>query len=316
MHPIKRMGMQRASQNDKEWRRYKEVSVPWAQYDRHRSNEYKHVLDLRKLFTKLDKPIQRREFKLSNLAVLLLFKILFGISYRGIASANKDLDIYALLGMKRAPCYKTIQNTMNYLNEQLFIEINKIFISSKVKLAGIDSSGLKINKKGAWIQIRFGKPVKRHDFKKIHIFVDLKSKKILYCIMTNGRTYDSTQLKNILKQCSWIKFEIILGDGGYDSKECFNEIAKQKATPGIPVRKSSITRSRGSPARRKSVIAQQKDFDKWKEQVQYTMRCIVECIFSGTKRRFGEYLFSSKEKFRSIEMWLRTILWNVLIYPR
>jgi len=316
MHPIEWMGMQRASQNDKVWRRYKEVSISWAQYDRYRSNEYKHVLDLRKLFVELDKPIQRREFKLSNLAVLLLFKILFGISYRGIASANKDLNIYALLGMRRAPCYKTIQNTMNYFNEQLFIEINKTFVSPNVELAGIDSSGLKINKKGAWIQIRFRKPVKRHDFKKVHIFVDLKSKKILHCLMTNGRTYDSTQLKNILKQCSWIKFEIILGDGGYDSKECFNEIAKQKAIPGIPVRKNSITRSKGSPTRRKSVIAQQKDFDKWKEQVQYTMRCIVECIFSGTKRRFGEYLFSSKERFRLIEMWLRTILWNVLIYPR
>ena len=310
------MGMQRASQKDKVWRRYKEVSVPWARYDKYRLNEYKRVLDLRKIFNELDKPIQRREFKLSSLIVLLLLKILFGISYRGIASANKDLRLYALLGMKRAPCYKTIQNTMKYLDEKLFIKINKIFVSSKVKLAGIDSSGIKTKKKGAWIQIRFHKPVRKHDFKKVHIFVDLKSKKILHCLMTNGRTYDSTQFKNILKQCNWIKFEIILGDGAYDSKECFNEIGKQKAIPGIPVRKNSITLSKGSPTRRKSVIAQQKDFDKWKEQVHYSMRCIVESIFSGTKRRFGEYLFSMKEKFRSIEIWLRTILWNVLIYPR
>jgi transposase len=309
-------GMHRTSQNNIEWRRYKEVSVPWAKYDVHRLNECKHVLNLKDLFIELDKPVQRREFKLSQLTVLLLFKMLFGISYRGIASACKDLNIYTLLGMKRAPCYKTIQNTMNYFDEQLFIKINQTFVSSKVKLAGIDSSGIKTNKKGAWIQIRFRKPVRRHDFKKVHIFVDLNSKKILYCIMTNGRSYDSTHLKQILNQCNWIKFEIILGDGGYDSKECFNEIAKQGAIPGIPVRKNSITRSKGSPTRRKSVIAQQKDFNKWKEQVQYTMRCIVESVFSGTKRRFGEYLFSLKEKFRSIEIWMRTILWNVLIYPR
>jgi len=105
-----------------------------------------------------------------------------------------------------------------------------------------------------------------------------------------------TQLKNILKQCSWIKFEIILGDGGYDSKECFNEIAKQKAIPGISVRKNSITRSKGSPTLRKSVLAQQKDFDKWKEQVQYTMRCIVECIFSATKRKDLENIYSVRKK--------------------
>lgn len=37
---------------------------------------------------------------------------------------------------------------------------------------------------------------------------------------------------------------------------------------------------------------------------------------AGLKRRFGEYLFSIKEGFRTIEKWLRTILWNVMIYPR
>lgn len=308
--------MLRTSQNNKEWRRYKEVSISWAAYDAHRLNECKHILDLKDLFFELDRPVQRREYKLSSLSVLLLFKILFGISYRSIASAARDLKIYQALNMRRAPCYKTIQNTMSYLDEKLFIKINRNLISHSVMLAGVDSSGLKTNKKGAWIQIRFRKPVRRHDFKKVHIFVDLNSKKILYCLMTDGRAFDSTQFKHILEHCSWIKFEIILGDGGYDSKECFNEIAKKGAIPGIPVRKNSITRSKGSPIRRKSVIAQLKDFDKWKEQVQYTMRCIVESIFSGTKRRFGEYLFSLKEKFRSVEVWLRTILWNVLIYPR
>ena len=50
--------------------------------------------------------------------------------------------------------------------------------------------------------------------------------------------------------------------------------------------------------------------------MQSTMRCVVESIFSGTKRKFGDYLFSVKDKFRGVEVWLRTILWNVLIYPR
>jgi hypothetical protein len=308
--------MQRTSQNNKEWKRYKEVSIPWAQYDAHRLNECKRVLDLRKLFIELDKPIQRREFKLSSLMVLLLLKILFGVSYRTIASANKDLKIYNALEMKRSPCYKTIQNTMGYLDEQFFIKINKMLIPSKIRLAGIDSSGLKTHRKGVWIQIRFQRYSSKCDFKKVHIFVDLVSKKIVYCVMTNGESHDAKQLKKILQQVNWMKFEIILGDGGYDSKECFNEIAKHGAIPGIPVRKNSITRSKGSPTRRKSVIAQHKDFDRWKEQVQFTMRCIVESIFSGTKRRFGEYLFSLMDRNRCIEMWLRTILWNVLIYPR
>lgn len=241
---------------------------------------------------------------------------MFGISFRGIASATKDLGIYHILGMKRAPSYKTIQRTISHLNIRLLSRVNRCLVPSKIRLAGIDSSGMKTRRKGAWVQIRFQKYVKKRDFKKVHIFVDLDSKKILYCITTKGSAYDSPQLSMILKQCNWSKVDIILGDGGYDSKECFNEITKGGAIPGIPVRKNSSTRSRGSPSRRKAVLEQKRDIDRWKEKVQYTMRCVVESVFSGTKRRFGEYLFSLKEKNRCIEMWLRTILWNVLIYPR
>lgn len=308
--------MQKTSQKHKEWRRYKEVSIPWAQYDAYRLNECKRVLDLKDIFIEIDKPVQRREFLLSNLTVLLLFKIMFGISFRGIASATKDLEIYRILGMKRAPSFKTIQRTLNHLNIKFLSRVNRFLIPSKIRLAGIDSSGMKTQRKGAWVQIRFQKYVTKRDFKKVHIFVDLDSKKILYCITTKGLSYDSPQLKVILKQCRWLKIEIILGDGGYDSKECFNDITEHGAIPGIPVRKGSSTLSRGSPSRRKAVIEQKKDINKWKEKVHYNMRCVVESIFSGTKRRFGEFLFSLNEKSRTIEIWLRTILWNVLIYPR
>lgn len=308
--------MQKTNSKKVEWKRHKEVNVPWAKYDAHRDNEYKQVIDLRELFIELDKPVQRREFHLSNLTVLLLLKIMFGISYRGIASATKNLGIYQLLGMKRPPSYKTIQRTIRYLNVGFLLRINQWLTPSNIQLAGIDSSGMKTQQKGSWVQIRFKKPVQKRDFRKVHIFVDLESKKIISCILTKGSSYDSPQMKNILQQCNWLKVEIILGDGGYDSKECFNEITKQGAIPGIPVRKNATTRSKGSPSRRKAVVEQRKNFDNWKEKVRYTMRCIVEAIFSGTKRRFGEYFFSMKEEHRHAEMWLRTILWNVLIYPR
>ena len=85
--------MQRAIPNYEECRRYKDVSVPWAEYDKSRSNEIKRILDLSELFEELDKPVRRREFKLSRLVILLFFKIFFGLSYRSIASAVKDLGI-------------------------------------------------------------------------------------------------------------------------------------------------------------------------------------------------------------------------------
>ncbi|KAA0005856.1 MAG: hypothetical protein FE039_01000 [Thermoplasmata archaeon] len=61
--------MQKTSQNNEKWKRYKEVSVPWAEYDAYRLGECGRILDLQGLFSELDKPVQRREFKLSNLIV-------------------------------------------------------------------------------------------------------------------------------------------------------------------------------------------------------------------------------------------------------
>jgi len=308
--------MQRASQENIEWERHKEVNVPWATYDAHRSNECKRIIDLRELLHVLDKPVHRREFKLSQLTILLLLKLMFGISYRTLASATKDLELYHLLGMKRAPCYKTIQNTMQYLTENVLIHINQRLIPKTTTLGGLDSSGMKTHHKGAWVVIRFHKNQQRRDFKKVHLFVDLVSKKILYCLVTTGRASDAKQVKRLLKGCSWLRVDVILADGGYDTKECFHEITNFGALPGIPVRKNATAHCRGCYSRKLAVLAQQKDYEKWKRQIQYTMRCVVESIFSGLKRRFGEHLFSVKEKFRSVEMWLRTILWNVMIYPR
>jgi transposase len=316
MHPSGVDGMQRASQENIEWKRHKEVTVPWATYDAHRLNECKRVIDLRETFIELDQPVQRREFQLSQLTVLLLLKLMFDISYRTLASATKDLYLFQALAMKRAPCYKTIQNTMQYLTESVLMEINQGLIPQATAIGGLDSSGMKTHRRGAWIVLRFHLPQHRRDFKKIHLFVDLVSKKILYCLVTTGKSSDAKQVKKLLKGCQWTRVDVILADGGYDTRECFNAIIGVGATPGIPVRKNASVRNRWCTSRKRAVHAQQQDYSQWEEQVHYRMRCVVESVFSGLKRRFGEHLFSIKERFRKVEMWLRPILWNVVIYPR
>jgi Transposase DDE domain len=308
--------MHKTSHKKGKWERHKEVSINWKHYDKSRLCEYKKIMDLTPLLHELDKPIHRREFKLSTLTILLMFKIFFGLSCRSMASTTKDPGIYKMLGMKRVPCYKTIQNTFRYLDVRVLAQANRLLVPTRTLLAGVDSSGMKTQRKGAWIEVRFHHYMRTKDFKKIHIFVDLISKKILYCTMTQGKAHDSRQLLKILRHATWIKVEIILGDGGYDTKECFHAITRYGALPGIKLRKNSTTKAYGCPSRRRAVIAQQQDMDKWKQDMKTTMRCIIEVIFSGTKRRFGEYLFSVKARFQRIEVWLRTLLWNVIIYPR
>ena len=53
--------MEMANSKKVKWKRHKKVRVPWVKYDQSRRSECKRVLDLRKAFRKLDKPVQRRE---------------------------------------------------------------------------------------------------------------------------------------------------------------------------------------------------------------------------------------------------------------
>lgn len=309
-------GMRMANTKMVKWKRHKKVKVPWAEYDRSRRNDCKRVLDLRRKFRKLDKPVQRREFKLSGLVVLVLFKVLLNQSYRTIWSLSDSFHLWVQLGFKRNPCYKTIQNTLQYLSVDFLHTINRSLIPTSARLCGVDSSGIKTTRRGAWVVIRFKRRMRKKDFKKVHIFVDLEKKKVLACIITGGTISDGRQLRRLLKLCKWLRIDIILGDGGYDSRDCFNDIARAHAKAGIRVRKNATTKSRHCPSRKWAVIAQQEDYDKWKEDLEYTMRCVVEAIFSAMKRRYGEIVHSIKMKYRKVEIWIRTIIWNVCIYPR
>ncbi|MEM4259123.1 MAG: hypothetical protein QXL17_08280 [Candidatus Thermoplasmatota archaeon] len=84
--------MQKTRQQKDKWERNKEVSIDWKHYDESRLSECKRILDLTTVGQELDKPVQRREFKLSHLTVLLLFKILFSLSYRSIANAAQRFE--------------------------------------------------------------------------------------------------------------------------------------------------------------------------------------------------------------------------------
>ena len=108
--------MNKTSQKGYKWKRYKDVSVPWSVYDKHYEDSCNRLVDLSAEFAMLDRAVQGREFPLSKMVVLLLLKVMLGVSYRGMASIVRGFGLDGLLGLKRPPSYKTIQRTMEYLS--------------------------------------------------------------------------------------------------------------------------------------------------------------------------------------------------------
>ena len=84
--------------------------------------------------------------------------------------------------------------------------------------------------------------------------------------------------------------KIVIADGAYDSKENFRYLYDNNIEVAIKVRKNSSYRFMGCNPRRKVVLQQLKNLEKWKSSVNYGQRWIVESVFSSMKRIFGEYV--------------------------
>src|SRR4029079_4301537 len=179
------------------------------------------------------------------------------------------------------------------------IKINldpKINLEKDDIIIAVDSTGIKVTNRGQWILDKWKKKRKRKGFIKIHVAVNIKTKKIVSMEVTKENVHDGKMLKKLVNNVvSKNSVKKILADGAYDSKDNFKYLDELHITPGIKVRKnSSIKNNIDCIPRNVSVLEQFKDMKRWKKKHKYGMRWIVESVFSSIKRTFGEHVSSIK----------------------
>jgi hypothetical protein len=156
----------------------------------------------------------------------------------------------------------------------------------------------------------------RKGYLKIHVAVDIKSKKILSMEVTDERVHDNKVLPKLVDNVSiddgFAVVGRVLGDGAYDSNDTFRFLSERGIMPCIKVRKNSRVRWKTANLfRNLSVIAQRgNNYEQWKDSVSYGQRWIVESVFSVLKRMFGEYVYSVKMENMKQELMLKASLYN------
>ncbi len=153
---------------------------------------------------------------------------------------------------------------------------------------------------------------------KIHVAVNVKTKKILAMKVTDEHVHDSKALPglvdDIMKSDKKITIGKLFADGAYDSNDIFRNLGDKGIRPCIKVRKNARVRwKKGNILRNLSVLARKNDLQKWKDSESYGKRWIVETVFSCLKRTFGEYVYSIRLKNMIQEMMLKASLYNKLI---
>ncbi len=213
------------------------------------------------------------------------------------------------------PHYTTINRRINKLDIKIKDNKSNKEFEYDYLIIAIDSTGIKVTNRGQWIRDKWGT---RKGYLKIHIAVDIKSKKILSMKVTNEHIHDSKMLpelvQSIIKSNSATASKLF-ADGAYDSNETFRYLSDNGILPCIKVRKNARVRwkKERNTLRNLSIISQKKDLQEWKDSVSYGQRWIVETVFSCLKRRFGEYVYSVRLKNMIQEMMLKASLYNKMI---
>ena len=124
--------------------------------------------------------------------------------------------------------YTTINRRINRLDIKIKDTDSK---SSKKEfeddylIIAIDSTGIKVTNRGQWIRDKWGI---RKGYLKIHVAVNVKSKKILSMKVTEEHIHDSKMLpelvQNIIKSNSATASKLF-ADGAYDSNEIFRYLS-------------------------------------------------------------------------------------------
>ncbi|KYC50104.1 MAG: Transposase DDE domain protein [Candidatus Methanofastidiosum methylothiophilum] len=148
---------------------------------------------------------------------------------------------------------------------------------------------------------------RRKNWLKVNIAIDENTGELLGIDIAPGPQHDSKSFEKIVQD---VPMSVLKGDGAFDKKGIFNYCYRNKITPAIKVRKSSIPRSRSSPLRKKCVQELMGlGEEAWKEKYDYGKRWLVESYFSAVKRSYGESV-----KSRRSDMMVKEAMIKFLLY--
>ena len=185
-------------------------------------------------------------FHYPNTFLLLLgyAKAYFHLPYRqteGIAQGHAHGKVPSI------PDYTTINRRINRLDIKIndTDSKNKDFEDEYIIIA-IDSTGIKVTNRGQWMKDKWN--VRKKGYLKIHMVVNVKSKKILSIKVTDEHVHDSKPLPelvdDIIKSDSMTMTAIgkLFGDGAYDGNDIFRYLSDNGILPCIKVRKNAKVR--------------------------------------------------------------------------
>lgn len=251
--------------------------------------------------------------KYSDDAVLcmMLLKVVYHLPYRQLIGFLEQIFVLMKLALP-IPHFTTVAARAKNLSSKF----NQL---SKVKPTDIvfDSSGFKIYGEGEWHVRKHGKQ-KRRRWKKFHIGICPRTHEILVAEATELETADCEVAPKLLKKAPK-SVRNVIGDGAYDTFECYKSAYESGAKLIAPPRSGAVVKDQKKPwARQRNEAILEiiglgnngEAMKLWKQLTNYHQRSLVETAFSRLKGIFGGNLFSKNTDTQKVELWIKSSALN------
>jgi len=142
-------------------------------------------------------------------------------------------------------------------------------------IVALDATGMKVSNRGEWIREKWKV---RRGWIKVHIVIDVNTRRLIALKITDERTGDDKMLKPLIEKAERNvrkgKIKQVTADGAYDnSKENFEYLNSKRIEAAIKTRRNSSTKARGSPSRGKHVREMKElGYEGWRDKYRYGQR--------------------------------------------
>ena len=200
-------------------------------------------------------------------------------------------SLFMMMGIElKVPDHSTLCRRLSKLSVEL-----PVIPKNKAVHVVVDSTGVKVYGEGEW-KVRTHGVAKRRTWRKLHLGVDSESGEILGAVVTTNDVADCQVLPDILEQIDQ-QIEQVSGDGGYDTKGCYDTISQRGARAIIPPRSNakiqqhSNTQTQSYPRDENLRRIHQVGRKQWKLDSGYHRRSLSETamfrlkIINGCKLR-------------------------------
>lgn len=250
----------------------------------------------------------------SDVAIVtcLTFKSFFHLPLR--ATEGFVISLFESMGLDlTVPDFSTLSIRAGALSIDINTKIDIKHTDQAIDIV-VDSSGAKVYGEGEWKVKKHGASCRR-TWRKFHLAIDPKDKKIKAAEMTGNDVSDGEMIDSLLNQVA-NPITRVFGDGAYDKWACYDVLNQRGITAIIPPQKNAkiwqhgnrrgLRHARDENLRRIRIIGKK----AWKEEIEYHTRSIAENGMFRYKTVFGERLWARNYRNQQTEVLVKCKILN------